>query len=67
LWVDATLEGKNAFGKTVRNGVTLLAVQRGNVIVESASISIDNEDAGDMPGAIALMNAALQHLKKLNR
>lgn len=64
-WINATLEGKNAFGKTVRNGATIVVVQRRNVIVTALTISTDNEQSGDVPGALRLLKAGIAHVDRL--
>lgn len=65
VWIDATLEGKNAFGKTVQNGATILNVQRHNVVVVVATISTDTATSGDVPGALRLLKSAIAHLERL--
>ena len=67
LMVSGTLTGKNAFGKTVKNGTTVLAFTSKNVIVEAATISTSNTASGDVPGTIQLGDFALKHLNALRR
>lgn len=64
-WVNATIEGNNVFGKKVRNGLTLMYVQRRNVIVIAATVSTDNEASGDVPAAIKLVRAGIAHLDRV--
>jgi hypothetical protein len=64
-WVNATIEGNNAFGKKVRNGMTIMYVQRRNVIVAAATISTDNDTSGDVPGTLKLMKVAIAHLDRV--
>lgn len=65
IWINATIEGDNVFGKKVRNGVTIMYVQRRNVIVAAFTISTDNESSGDVPGTLKLMKSALAHLNRV--
>jgi hypothetical protein len=65
VWLNGTIEGKNAFGKTVRNGITAMWVQKGNVIVAAFTASIDNEASGDVPGTITLLRSGLAHLARV--
>jgi len=65
--LNGSVTGKNAFGKTVTNGITNLAFTSQNVIVEAATISTSNTQSGDIPGAIQLGQFALQHLNALRR
>jgi hypothetical protein len=64
-WINGTIEGNNVFGKKVRNGITVMYVQRRNVIVAAATVSTDNESSGDVPGTIRLMRSALAHLGRV--
>ena len=59
---NSSITGNNAFGKKVTNGVTVLGYVSQNVIVEATTISTDNTESGDIPGAIALGRYALRHL-----
>jgi hypothetical protein len=65
VWATMTIEGTNAFGKTVRNGVTAMGIARGNVVISTATISTDNEQSGDVPGALRLLKSALAHLSAI--
>jgi hypothetical protein len=67
FWRNATLEGENAFGKKVRNGITVVGVVKQNVVVGAATISTDNEDSGDVPATIKLLGSGLKHLAKVRR
>jgi hypothetical protein len=64
-WANGTIEGKNAFGKTVRNGFTVMALQRGNLVLGATTFSTDNETSGDIPGTIRLLGSALAHLRRV--
>ena len=64
-WRNLTAEGKNAFGKTVRNGVTSMGVVTQNVLVSVATISTDNEESGDVPATIKLLGSGMKHLAKV--
>ena len=59
---NASISGNNAFGKKVTNGVTFVAFVSQNVILEAFTISTDNTESGDVPGAIKLARFALRHL-----
>jgi hypothetical protein len=61
-WIIGSITGKNAFGKTITNGVTGVFVVKGNVIVGAITDSASNDSSGDMPNALALLRAALRHL-----
>jgi hypothetical protein len=67
VMVSGTVTGKNAFGKTVKNGTTLLAFTSKNVIVEAATVSTSNTVSGDVPGTIQLGDFALKHLSAVRR
>lgn len=67
VWMTGSITGKNALGKTITNGVTLLAVAKGNVLVEAFTDSADNENSGNTPAALALLKSALRHLAKVNK
>lgn len=58
-----SLHGKNAFGKDVTNGVTIMAVSAGSVNVQAISLSADNEASGDFVAARKLLAAGLAHLR----
>jgi hypothetical protein len=64
-WINATIEGENAFGKKVTNGTTVMYVQRRNVIVAAATFSTDTESSGDIPGTIKLVKSAIKHLDRV--
>jgi hypothetical protein len=64
-WINGTIEGKNVFGKTVRNGITAMYVQKANVIVGAITVSTDNEASGDVPGTIVLLRSGLAHLGRV--
>ena len=61
------ITGKNAFGKTVTDGVTLVAVVTKNVIVQAYTDSADNTNSGNIPGAIALLKSGLRHLQVVEK
>ncbi len=65
LWKNVTLEGENAFGKTVRNGVTLMSVVKGNVLIGAATISTENDESGDVPATIRILGSGMKHLAKI--
>lgn len=67
LIANGSVTGKNAFDKSVTNGVTDLAFTSKNVIVQAMTLSTSNTESGDIPGAIRLGKAALKHLNKLRR
>jgi hypothetical protein len=64
MWTGS-ITGKNAFGKTITNGVTLVAVVRNNVLVQAATDSADNADSGNIPAALALIRSGLRHLSSV--
>jgi hypothetical protein len=64
-WINATVEGSNAFGKKVRNGLTVMYVQQRNVIVIAATVSTDNDTSGDVPATIKLMKSGIAHLDRV--
>jgi len=66
-WENLTIEGENAFGRKVRNGVTMMSVLKGNVVVGAATISTENEASGDVPATIKLLGSGLKHLAKVRR
>lgn len=61
MWIGS-ITGKNAFGKTITNGVTLVAVVKNNVLVQAYTDSADNTDSGNIPAALALIRSGLRHL-----
>lgn len=61
-----SITGKNAFGKTITDGVTVVAVVQGSVLVEAFTDSSDSTDSGNIPAAIALLHSALKHLAKVS-
>jgi hypothetical protein len=65
VWMTGSITGKNAFGNTITNGFTLVAVAQGNVLVEAFSDSADNENSGNTPAALALLKSALRHLARV--
>ncbi len=62
VWMTGSITGKNALGRKITNGVTLLAVARGNVLVEALTDSADNEASGNTPAALSLLKSSLRHL-----
>lgn len=66
VWMTGSITGKNALGKTITNGVTLVAVAQGDVLVEAFTDSADNENSGNTRAALALLKSALRHLAKVN-
>lgn len=66
VWMIGSVTGKNALGKTITNGITLMAVAKGNVLVEAFTDSADNEKSGNTPAALALLRSALRHLAKVS-
>jgi hypothetical protein len=65
FWRNYTVEGENAFGKRVRNGLTMMGVVTKNVAVGAATVSTDNEDSGDVPATIKLLGSGMKHLAKV--
>ena len=61
-----SITGKNAFGKTITDGVTVVAVVQGSVLVEAFTDSADSTDSGNIPAAISLLHSALKHLAKVS-
>jgi hypothetical protein len=61
-WVNGSITGKNAFGKTVTNGLTLMCARVDITEVCAVTTSVDNEQSGDVPGTIKLLRAGLAHL-----
>lgn len=66
-WYVGSVTGKNAFGKTITNGITALFVQKGNVLVGAVTDSADNTDSGNTPAALQLLKSALKHLAAVSR
>jgi hypothetical protein len=64
-WYVGTITGKNAFGKTVTNGVTAMFVKDKNVIVGGVTTSVDNSDSGNTPAALQLLKSAFKHLVRV--
>jgi len=64
MWTGS-VTGKNVLGKTITNGLTIVAVVQGNVIVDAFTGSADNMESGNVPAAIALLRSALKHLAKV--
>jgi hypothetical protein len=64
-WIVGSVTGNNAFGKKVTNGITGLFALKRNVLVGAVTLSADNPDSGNMPGALALLRSALKHLAKV--
>ncbi len=62
IWFTGSITGKNAFGKTVTNGITVLAVADGSVLVGVVTDSADTIDSGNVPAALALLKSARRHL-----
>jgi hypothetical protein len=60
-----TLSGKNAFGQSVKNGITAAAVVKGSVLVAAITTSSDNPDSGNVPAALALLRSGLRHLSRV--
>ena len=55
ILLTGSITGKNNAGKTVINGVTGAAAQRGTVIVAAASVSATKTTSGDLTSAVALL------------
>jgi hypothetical protein len=60
-----TVSGKNAFGQSVKNGVTAAGVVKGSVLVAALTSSADNPDSGNVPAALALLRSGLRHLSRV--
>ena len=60
---NGSVTGKDASGRKVTNGITLLGFVAGSVIVEAGTASTDNPNSGDVPATIALGKYALRHLQ----
>ena len=60
-----SVSGENVFGKKVTNGVTMLMVLRGPVIVMAFSVSTESEQSGDMQDARKLLLAGVKHLDRV--
>lgn len=63
MWMGS-VTGKNALGKTITDGVTLVAVVQGSVLVDAFTDSADNATSGNVPAALQLLHAALRHLAR---
>lgn len=61
-WINGSVTGKNAFGKTVTNGLTSMCALSRVVMVCVVTTSVDNSTSGDVPGSITLLKASLKHL-----
>ena len=55
-----TATGDNLVGKKVKNGVTVMAIAAGNVLVFAATFSADSPDSGDFVSARALLAAGAE-------
>jgi hypothetical protein len=66
VWMIGSVTGKNALGKTITDGITVMAVAKGNVLVEAFTDSADNQSSGNTPAALALLRSALRHLAKVS-
>ena len=66
-WENLTIEGENAFGRRVRNGVTLMSVLKDNVAVGAATISTENQSSGDIPATLKILRSAMRHLARVSR
>lgn len=66
-WVVGSVTGNNAFGQKVTNGITGLFVVQQNVLIGAVTVSSDNTDSGNTPGALALLKAGLRHLAAASR
>jgi len=62
---NGSFTGKNAFGKKVTNGFTVVGSTPGRVIVSAATTSTESTESGDIPGAIALERFELRHLYRI--
>jgi hypothetical protein len=61
MWTGS-ITGKNALGKTITDGVTLVGVVRNDVLIDAFTDSADNTDSGNIPAALALIRSGLKHL-----
>jgi hypothetical protein len=61
-----SITGKNAFGQTVTDGITGVAVVKGNLLLGAVDLSGDNPDSGNIPAALHLLKAALRHLARVS-
>jgi hypothetical protein len=61
-WINGSITGKNAFGKTVTNGISVMCARSDIVVVCAITTSVDNEESGDVPETIKLLRAGLTHL-----
>ena len=66
-WINGSITGKNAFGTTVTNGLTLMCARSGNVIVCADTLSTDSDESGDVPGTISLLRAGMRHLTAVRK
>lgn len=64
-WVTGSITGKNAFGKTVTNGITGMYVREGSVLVTSFTASSESTDSGNVPAALALLKSGIRHLQRV--
>jgi hypothetical protein len=64
-WLTGSITGKNAFGKTVTNGLTGMIVVEGSVLVMSVTGSADSTDSGNVPAALALLKSGIRHLQRI--
>ncbi len=64
-WITGSISGKNAFGKTVTNGLTAMAVQEGSVLVVASTASSDSTDSGNVPPTLALLKSGIRHLQRI--
>lgn len=62
---NGSITGKNAFGATVTNGASNCAALVDTVVVQGATVSVDNTDSGNVPLSCALLKAAIAHLTKV--
>jgi hypothetical protein len=65
VWTTGSVTGKNAFGKTVTNGVTGMVVQEGSVLVAAATASGDSSESGNVPATLALLKSGIRHLQRI--
>lgn len=60
-----TVTGENVFGKKVKNGFTILAVLRGNVLVTVVTTSTSSETSGNVTSARQLLAYAVKQLDRV--
>ena len=65
VWFNGSITGKNAFGKTVTNGVTGMAIADGSALIAAENLSTDSTTSGNIPSALALLKSARNHLHKI--